>query len=125
MILADLLGWWYSRGWVWAVQYFFVKRNNAILDFFSIADLLRTLFSPFRQDSLQLQNAPIGVRLQAFGENIISRIFGLIIRSVLIITGCFSVIINGCFGLMAGLVWPLIPLLFTIGIVTFIVGVSI
>ena len=110
MLLVDLLGWWYSRGWAWAARHLLVTKNARILQFFSTKDLLKTLFSPFRQDVLQLSGAPIGVRLQAFGMNLISRFFGLLVRSILIVGSLLVVCANTLFAIAGIAVWPLLPL---------------
>lgn len=117
MLLADLLGWWYLRGWGWLAQEIFRVEIGRVLHFFSIGDLLKTLFAPFRQDAIQLQNAPIGVRLQAFGGNIISRFFGFIIRSVLIIIGLIAAITIVIVGAILMVLWPLIPIMPLIALV--------
>lgn len=110
MIVADLLGWWYSRGWVWLARKIFIEKSYSISSFFSIGDLFKTLFSPFRQDSIALQNAPIGIRLQAFGGNLISRIFGFIIRSTLIFMGVAALLVNALAGFIVVVIWPLLPI---------------
>lgn len=85
-------------------------RSSRILHFFSIADMLKTLFSPFRQDAIDTKRAPLGVKLQAFGGNIISRIFGFIIRSLLIVIGAGILVLNGIVSVAAVALWPLVPL---------------
>lgn len=110
MLLVDLLGWWYSHGFVWIGRQFFVVMAHKIMNFFSVQELLKTLFAPFRQDSTQVKNAPVGIRLQALGGNIISRIFGFIVRSVLIIIGLLFVMANYLMGCLVMIIWPLIPL---------------
>ena len=110
MLFVDILGWWYSRGFSWAAHQLFVVSMEKILNFFSIAELLKTLFAPFRQDTMQVKNAPLTVKLQAFGGNIISRFFGFIIRSVLIIFGIVCLLINGVVGIFGIILWPLVPL---------------
>lgn len=110
MIIADMLGWWYSRGWMWALHQLFVVRTKHIAEFFSITDLLKTLFAPFRQDVIDTSRAPLGVKLQAFGGNIISRIFGFFIRTTLIFVGLFTILLYAVVGLFATLVWPLLPM---------------
>lgn len=124
MLLVDLLGWWYSRGWTWAVSELFVKRTHSISTFFSMGDLLKTLFAPFRQDSTNVKGAPLGVRLQVFGGNIISRIFGLIIRSVLIIIGLLLMFLNFVSASIASLLWPLVPIAPIVAIVLIATGVG-
>lgn len=122
--MVDLLGWWFVRGWLWIARLLLIKQNQKILQFFSVGDLLKTLLSPFRQDTISLKGAPFGVKLQAFGMNIISRIFGFGIRSVLIVLGLIITALQTVFGLMAVLAWPLLPLAPVISIVMFAVGVG-
>lgn len=109
MLLFSMLGWWYSRGWVWITTYFLVVRNRHIIDFFSVRDLLKTMFAPFRQDSIDTKRAPVGLKLQALGGNIISRIFGLLIRSLLVVAGLMLVVLNTVVGLVVIVIWPLLP----------------
>lgn len=110
MLLVDLLGWWYSRGWGWAFNRLFVGHTKSIANFFSVGDLFKTLFAPFRQDAIEVRGAPISVRLQAFGENIISRFFGLLIRSVLILVGLLLILGNLFIAIVAAFIWPLLPI---------------
>ena len=125
MIISDAVRWWYARGWSWAAQQFFVVYTKKAIDFFSISDLLKTLFSPFRQDSMNTQNAPIGVKLQALGGNIISRFFGFFIRIVLIITGLLSILAGFITGLAAVIIWPLIPAAPLVSIILMLLKVGI
>ena len=104
-----MLGWWYSRGWFWVGKHALVIRNKRILQFFSVADLLKTLFAPFRQDYIDTERAPIGVKLQALGTNLISRMIGFLIRVVLIACGLLLVGVNTALGLAIVLIWPLLP----------------
>lgn len=120
MLMVDLLGWWYFRGWLWFMRRMFLVQTEKIMQFFSIGDLLKTLFAPFRQDSINVKGAPIGVRLQVFGGNIISRFFGLIIRTVLILIGLVLTVLNAVCGVVASLAWPLLPLSPIIAIVLMI-----
>lgn len=105
-----MLGWWYSRGWAWALRQLFVVRTKQIAGFFSMSDLVKTLFAPFRQDAIDTTGAPLGVKLQAFGGNIISRIFGFLIRTTLILVGGVIVVLHLVASFLALLVWPLLPL---------------
>ncbi len=109
MLIFSMLGWWYSRGWAWISKYMLVTRNRRIVDFFSIPALAKTLFAPFRQDSEDAKNAPIGDKLQAFGGNLISRFFGLMVRLILIISGSLLVLINSAIGIAIIIIWPLVP----------------
>lgn len=109
MLLFTMLGWWYTRGWAWVARYFLLVRNKRILEFFSVIDLLKTLFAPFRQDVIDTKRAPLGLKLQALGGNIISRILGFLIRTVLIVCGLLLTCINTVVGLAIVGLWPLLP----------------
>lgn len=109
MLLFSMLGWWYSRGWFWVAKHALVVRNKRILQFFSVTELLKTLFAPFRQDYIDTERAPIGIKLQALGTNLISRLIGFIIRIVLILCGVLLVGVNTVLGLAIVVVWPLLP----------------
>ena len=111
MLVIDLLGWWYSRGFAWAGNYLFVTRTKRTLEFFSVSDLLKTLFAPFRQDAYKLRSATIEQRLQALGGNLISRFLGFLIRSILILTGLVVLLFNVVSGLVGILIWPVLPIL--------------
>lgn len=125
MLFADLLGWWYGRGWAWAAKRLFIVHAGRILQFFSIEDLLKTLFSPFRQDSLETRGASISIKLQVLGGNIISRFFGFIIRTVLILLGLVSAVVCYTFGLLVMLIWPLVPVSPLIVLVLILTGVGV
>ncbi len=124
MLFIHMLQWWYGSGWVWITQQFFVRRVGRVASFFSVGDLAKTLFAPFRQDNLNTKGAPIGLKLQAFGGNIISRVLGFFIRLVLIILGLLSIIIVVILGVCMAIIWPLIPLGPIIAVVLWIVGLS-
>lgn len=124
MLFVDLLGWWYSRGWGWIAERLFVVQTGRLARFFSMGDLLKTLFSPFRQDAVDTKRAPMGVKLQAFGGNIISRIFGLTIRSTLIVLGFISIACNGVVAIAMVLLWPLLPLMPIVSLALLLMEVS-
>lgn len=109
MLLFSMLGWWYSRGWFWVAKHALVVRNKRILQFFSVGDLLKTLFAPFRQDYIDTEGAAIGVKLQALGTNLISRLIGFLIRIVLILCGLILVGVNTAIGVAMVVLWPLLP----------------
>lgn len=124
MLFINVLQWWYGPGWSWALKQAFVVRLSRIYHFFSIGDLAKTLFAPFRQDALDTKRAPIGIKLQVFGGNIVSRVFGFFIRTILIIVGIFCLLAMVAVGVVWAVLWPLIPLGPFIAIGLTIAGVS-
>jgi len=125
MLLSDLLSWWYVRGWQWAASHLLIRRNGHILEYFSISALLRTLFSPFRQDYIETKGAPVGLKLQAFGGNIISRFIGMLIRLTLVAFGLLTVAANTVLATAVVVVWPLLPVAPLVAIVFAVLGIGV
>jgi hypothetical protein len=121
MFVVGILSWWYSAGWRQRLT-MLQERLARTVDYFSIDLLLRTLFSPFRQISAGRVDGPLGVKLHAFFDRLISRAIGAMVRSFMIVMGVFAIVLHGLIGTVALIVWAIIPLLPAIGLVLFIVG---
>lgn len=121
MFVVGILSWWYSAGWRQRLT-MLQERLARTVDYFSIDLLLRTLFSPFRQISAGRVDGPLGVKLHAFFDRLISRAIGAMVRSFMIVMGVFAIVLHGLIGTVTLIVWAIIPLLPAIGLVLFIVG---
>ena len=124
MIVSKIFFWWYAQGWKIFTQQ--VKANlDSIIDFFSMSDLLRTLFQPFRQISTAgaSSTASLEAKFQAFLDRLISRTVGFFTRLTLLLVGTIFIILSSIVSLLTIIIWPLIPLCPIIGIVMSIVGV--
>ena len=110
MFIVGLFSWWYGAGWVRCIS---VVRGGlaSIYDYFSLDLLLRTLFSPFRQISAGGVRGPIGVQLRAMLDNLISRVIGAVVRTLVIIIGTITLLVSCVLGLLRIIAWPFIPLL--------------
>ena len=105
----DYLTWHYSTAYrdflrAWINYLWFVAH------FFSLEILLRTFFTPFKRIS-EKNNAglDIGAILEVFAVNLLMRLVGMLVRTVLISIGLvvlFGVAVGGVLGL---LVWTLLP----------------
>ena len=124
MIIVDALRWWYGQGWLWFARNFFVTKNQEIANFFSFKDLSKTLFSPFRQDASNVQNAPFNIKLQTMGMNLVSRFFGFFIRTGLLLTGLIVMLFSTIFGFIANIGWPFVPVAPLIGLLFLALGVG-
>lgn len=108
MIIVWAFSWWYGAGWI--AQFVRLRERLASsYDYFSIGLLARTLFSPFRQISAGKVNGPIGIKLRAFADRLISRVIGSIVRTVLIIIGIVWLAAQAIIGGIVLLVWAFIP----------------
>jgi hypothetical protein len=87
------------------------------LNYFSIPLLLKTLFSPWRRYRwLYPKGLDIGKYFEVFISNLISRILGLTMRSILIIIGILIEIFIIFLGLIVFLGWLILPILLIFGI---------
>lgn len=109
-VIADLGIWWYSGGFKFFVEKLLEKLRNTA-DFFSILDLLRTLFSPFRQISAGATSSlALDVRFRAFLDRLFSRFFGAFIRIFIILIGIIILTIQFILSLVLVILYPFLPL---------------
>ena len=98
-------------------------RVNGVLQFFSVTQLLGSLFAPFRQISAgSVQGGTLGTQLRAWGDKQFSRVIGAIVRLMLIVCGVAGVLFYSVFGLVILIFWPLLPALPIIGFLLMVTG---
>src|SRR3989344_6842987 len=87
------------------------------LNYFSIPLLLKTLFSHWRRYSWSYgRGFDIARYLNVFGSNLISRLLGAFMRTILIFFGIIAEIFIFIFWLMVFMGWFLLPILLFLGI---------
>lgn len=80
------------------------------LNFFSFFLLLKTFFSPWHQYTWAYpRGLDIPLHLEAFFSNLISRILGAILRTVIIVIGIVLEILILIFGFLIFLGWFILP----------------
>ena len=121
MFIIGMLSWWYGAGWRQRVV-ILRERLAKTVDYFSIDLLAKTLFAPFRQISAGRVNGPLGVKMQAFFDRLISRMIGMMIRSTMIVMGVGTIIVYSVLGLITVIMWAFIPLLPLIGVLIMLSG---
>lgn len=121
MFIVGLFSWWYTTGW-WQRIVAVKDWLAGVYDYFSIDLLVRTLFSPFRQIAAGGVQGPIGVQLRAWFDQLISRTIGAIVRSLVIVIGSVALFVASAIGLIAIILWPLLPLAPAVGVVLTITG---
>lgn len=94
-----------------------IGRVGAVLDFFSVGELLKTLFSPYRQISVGQVNGPVGVKLRAWFDLQMSRVIGAIIRLIVILAGLVAAVLSFALALLLMIGWPILPVLPLVAIV--------
>ncbi len=108
MIVLSLFRWWYSAGWLSAIEHG-ERRIIATYRLFSIPILLRTLASPWRR-IITAPGAGIGAHIRAGVDNAISRLVGFIVRSIVLLTAGILLFFATLFSLIELLMWPVIPI---------------
>ena len=121
MFIIGMLSWWYGAGWRQRVV-ILRERLARTVDYFSIDLLAKTLFAPFRQISAGRVNGPLGVKMQAFFDRLISRMIGMMIRSTMIVMGVGTIIVHSVLGLITVIMWASIPLLPLVGVLMMLSG---
>lgn len=122
MFLVGLISWWYGRGWVGQWQRM-GSRLKATLDFFSIGQLLDTLFAPYRQISAGPSNdASFGGALRAFGDKLVSRVIGAFIRFFTIVAGIVVITLQAVYELIVAIGWWFLPVLPITGLILLAIG---
>lgn len=121
MIVFDMLAWWYTTAWIDVLQAT-KRRTLGVFEAFSVSLLARTLFSPFRQIDAGSVRGPIGVQLRAWFDRTFSRVFGAVIRGVIIFCGLLGTASMFVVGIVWSLIWLVIPVLPIIGLMAMMVG---
>lgn len=118
MILVDLVSWWYSRGWGVALSFFRTMFSDTA-DIFSIGEMFRTLFMPYKQITAGDSNSAVGRAV----DRLISRLVGMFARLVIIISGAVVLLLETILSVVITLMWPIIPFLPVLGITMSVMGV--
>lgn len=121
MFLVGLLQWWYGQGWL--SQLARVRgRLQSTIDLFSIPDLLRTYFSPFRQISAHGVRGSVSMQLRALFDQTISRVIGSFIRGFTIIAGILILAIQAVWEVVIVVLWLALPLMPVLGALGLAIG---
>lgn len=110
MFLVGLMQWWYGRGWAEEASRI-GRRIKGAADFFSIGQLFKTLFSPFRQISAGRVGGSLSIQFRAFIDRLISRIVGAFVRSGTILVGLVVLFGHLLAGAVALAIWLILPIL--------------
>ncbi len=122
MFIVGILSWWYGDGWIQRLV-MFRERLAAMMDYFSIGLLVRTLFSPFRQISAGQVDGPLEIKLRALADRLISRCIGAMVRTAVMIVGIVAIMLYVLMSGVTMLVWAIAPVLPITGIILAITGV--
>ena len=107
MILLTFFSWWYTSGWSQEAK-LLRNRFRVIANFFSVKTLLKTLFSPWRR-IISYPGATLPEHLRAFGDNLISRMIGFVVRLGVLFGAAVVFLLLAIYSLLELVIWPLLP----------------
>lgn len=108
LMLLAFFSWWYGAGWK-QVTDSLQSRLNSVLNNFSVRQLLRTLFSPWRR-IITPSGRSLDAKLRAAGDNAFSRVIGFIVRLLVLFAAGIALLLVALLSLLELAVWPLLPL---------------
>jgi len=122
MFLVGLISWWYGRGWVGQWKRI-AGRFMATLEFFSIGQLMSTLFAPFRQISANDRgDGSFGVAMRLLLDQLISRVIGAFIRFFTIVFGLIVIVLQALYEAIIMIFWWFLPILPIAGFIMLAIG---
>jgi hypothetical protein len=92
-------------------HYWFMANQfgQKILIYFSVVELLKTLFAPWKRDAYVPINASLDIIVKAIWDNFISRLIGFLVRSITIFIGTVSALFGFLAIVVLLFVWLFVP----------------
>ncbi|HET7059850.1 MAG TPA: hypothetical protein VFH99_00820 [Candidatus Saccharimonadales bacterium] len=119
MLVVAFFSWWYGRGWR-DVAVNIGPRLQGVAASFSVTQLLRTLFQPWRR-IITYPGDSLAEKFRAWGDNVFSRAIGFVVRLLVLFAALVIMIFTLVFSVVEVVVWPLlppaVPVLIVLGIV--------
>lgn len=102
--------WWYGvgLGQTWELATAILSR---IADFFSFNILVKTWVAPWKNDVLRAQNVSLGDQVKIWQQNLISRLVGFFIRTVMIVVCLLLIALTVLLLAVALVIWLALPIL--------------
>ncbi len=123
VIFPYYLSWHYGRGYH---ELFNTLKNFIIFipTFFSIGTLLKTLFSPLYKMKERYEGGfDIGNLMEVTVVNLIMRVVGFIVRTVVIIAGFIASVVTVVFSFSLIIVWSVIPFAVSLAFVVSLISI--
>jgi hypothetical protein len=117
MLALAFLDWWYGPGWFRAWNSLGGRLKRTYYGF-SVPQLSRTLFAPWRR-IVTPGGGAIGDRLRATVDNAVSRVVGFFVRVFTLVAAAFVCLWWVVIALIQLVIWPFIPL---VGVVLIVKG---
>lgn len=107
MLVVAFFSWWYGRGWR-EVAVNIGPRLEGVAATFSVSQLLRTLFQPWRR-IITYPGDSLAAKFRAWGDNVFSRAIGFVVRLFVLFAALLILIVVLVFSVIEVVAWPLLP----------------
>lgn len=104
----SFFSWWYGRGWRLAATHL-RPRLRSVAELFSVSQLLRTLFSPWRR-IITYPGASLEDKVKAWLDNMVSRVIGFSVRLIVLFAALVTLVTVAALSAAELIAWPLLPL---------------
>lgn len=107
MLVVAFFSWWYGRGWR-GVATNIGPRLEGVVATFSVAQLIRTLFQPWRR-IITYPGDGLGAKFRAWGDNMFSRAVGFVVRLLVLLAALVVMTATLVFSIVELVAWPFLP----------------
>jgi hypothetical protein len=107
MLVVAFFSWWYARGWR-DLAINIGPRLQGIAESFSVMQLARTLFQPWRR-IITYPGDDLSAKFRALLDNLVSRVVGFVVRLLVLLAALIVMAITLVFSVIEVVVWPLLP----------------
>jgi hypothetical protein len=115
MLISSFFSWWYGDGWRQVLQSLNI-RISSVFEFFSVKQLFRSLFEPWKQ-IISYSGVGIDSKFRAMADNFFSRTVGFVVRSLVLLTAMLATLVICLLTIVEMVLWPLLPLCIPAGLI--------
>jgi hypothetical protein len=107
LMLLAFFSWWYGRGWKHVADSFAPRLRN-VSAAFSVGQLLKTLFAPWKR-IITYPGRSLEEKMRAWADNMFSRVIGFVVRLGVLFAAGVTLFLVAALTLIETIVWPLLP----------------
>jgi len=109
---------WYLKEAPLVIYKIFQHKITSTFHYFSIDILAKTLFAPWKKDVVPFQRGGIEAMLRIVLANLMTRVFGFILRTIIIFTGSFYLFFIALIGTICVILWYFAPIIWLMALIS-------
>lgn len=115
MLVVAFLTWWYGQGWALVFRDI-ERRLQQTEQTFSVTQLMRTLFAPWRR-IVSYPGSSFQAQVQALIDNSVSRLVGFTVRVLVLLAAGITLLGVILLAIVEVVAWPLAPIAIVAGLI--------